>query len=84
MRKPCAAPGLPPLRRPWRTEPRSSTPPPQPAPVHHPQPGRLIHQAMGRLIKKRPRFIFAHSFCTIRNADMILVMEQGRLAEMVA
>lgn len=51
--------------------------------MHHTQSGRLIHQAMGRLIRQRTRFIIAHSFSTIQNADMILVMEQGRLAEMV-
>lgn len=42
---------------------------------------RLIQQAMDRLMKGRTAFIIAHRLSTIQNADMILVMEQGRLAE---
>ncbi|HYP18342.1 MAG TPA: ABC transporter ATP-binding protein [Opitutus sp.] len=42
---------------------------------------RLIQQAMERLMKGRTAFIIAHRLSTIQNADVILVMEQGRLAE---
>jgi subfamily B ATP-binding cassette protein MsbA len=42
---------------------------------------RLIQQAMDRLMKGRTAFIIAHRLSTIQNADLILVMEQGRLAE---
>ena len=42
---------------------------------------RLIQQAMERLMKGRTTFIIAHRLSTIQNADTILVMEQGRLAE---
>jgi ATP-binding cassette, subfamily B, bacterial MsbA len=42
---------------------------------------RLIQQAMDRLMKGRTAFIIAHRLSTIQNADRILVMEQGRLAE---
>jgi ATP-binding cassette, subfamily B, bacterial MsbA len=46
------------------------------------QSERLIQQAMDRLMKNRTSFIIAHRLSTIQNADIILVMEQGRLAEM--
>ncbi len=42
---------------------------------------RLIQQAMERLMKGRTAFIIAHRLSTIQKADLILVMEQGRLAE---
>ena len=37
---------------------------------------------MERLMQNRTSFIIAHRLSTIQNADIILVMEQGRLAEM--
>jgi subfamily B ATP-binding cassette protein MsbA len=46
------------------------------------QSERLIQQAMERLMKNRTSFIIAHRLSTIQQADIILVMEQGRLAEM--
>ena len=46
------------------------------------QSERLIQQAMERLMKNHTSFIIAHRLSTIQNADIILVMEQGRLAEM--
>jgi subfamily B ATP-binding cassette protein MsbA len=46
------------------------------------QSERLIQQAMERLMKNRTSFIIAHRLSTIQSADIILVMEQGRLAEM--
>lgn len=42
---------------------------------------RLIQQAMERLMEGRTTFIIAHRLSTIQGADIILVMEQGRLAE---
>lgn len=45
------------------------------------QSERLIQQAMDRLMKNRTSFIIAHRLSTIQQADMILVMDQGRLAE---
>ncbi len=46
------------------------------------QSERLIQQAMERLMKNRTSFIIAHRLSTIQNADIILVMDQGRLTEM--
>ncbi|MFA6961366.1 MAG: ABC transporter ATP-binding protein [Opitutaceae bacterium] len=46
------------------------------------QSERLIQQAMERLMKNRTSFIIAHRLSTIQNADIILVMDQGRLSEM--
>ena len=46
------------------------------------QSERLIQQAMDRLMKGRTCFVIAHRLSTIQNADMIIVMEQGRLSEM--
>jgi len=45
------------------------------------QSERLIQQAMERLMKGRTAFVIAHRLSTIQNADIILVMEQGRLME---
>ena len=42
---------------------------------------RLIQQAMERLMHGRTTFVIAHRLSTIQKADMILVMDQGRLAE---
>ncbi|GAB3241877.1 ABC transporter ATP-binding protein [Mycolicibacterium hippocampi] len=41
----------------------------------------LIQHAMGRLRQDRTSFIIAHRLSTIRDADMILVMEAGRIVE---
>jgi subfamily B ATP-binding cassette protein MsbA len=45
------------------------------------QSERLIQQAMERLMKDRTTFVIAHRLSTIKQADVILVMDQGRLAE---
>ncbi|NNN14731.1 MAG: ATP-binding cassette domain-containing protein, partial [Acidimicrobiaceae bacterium] len=41
----------------------------------------LIQEAMSRLRKGRTSFVIAHRLSTIRNADTIIVMEQGRIVE---
>lgn len=46
------------------------------------QSERLIQQAMERLMRGRTSFIIAHRLSTIQQADVILVMDAGRLAEM--
>ncbi len=40
-----------------------------------------IQKALGRLLKNRTAFITAHRLSTIRNADLIIVMDQGVIAE---
>jgi ATP-binding cassette subfamily B protein len=40
-----------------------------------------IQEAMRRLMKDKTCFVIAHRLSTIQNADLILVMEDGRLAE---
>jgi ATP-binding cassette subfamily B protein len=42
---------------------------------------RLIRQALDKLIKGRTTFIITHRLPIIQNADLILVLEDGRLAE---
>ncbi len=41
----------------------------------------LIQQAMAALRKERTSFVIAHRLSTIRDADIILVMEHGRIVE---
>jgi ATP-binding cassette subfamily B protein len=41
----------------------------------------LIQHAMVELRRDRTSFIIAHRLSTIRDADMILVMEAGRIVE---
>jgi ATP-binding cassette subfamily B protein len=42
---------------------------------------RLLQQALGRLRTGRTTLIIAHRLSTIRSADRIVVLEQGRVAE---
>ncbi len=42
---------------------------------------RLIRQALDKLIKGRTTFIITHRLPIIQNADLILVLEDGRLVE---
>lgn len=41
----------------------------------------LIRQAMQRLRQGRTSFVIAHRLSTVRNADLILVMDHGRIVE---
>ena len=42
---------------------------------------RLVQQAMGRLRTGRTSFVIAHRLSTIRDADNILVLENGDIVE---
>ena len=42
---------------------------------------RAVKQNMDRLLEGRTAFVIAHRLSTIRDADMICVLEQGRLVE---
>ena len=42
---------------------------------------RLIQMAMANVMKNRTTFVIAHRLSTIRNADIILVVDKGRVAE---
>ena len=41
----------------------------------------LIQQALDRLLQKRTSFVIAHRLSTVRHADQILVLDQGRIVE---
>jgi ATP-binding cassette subfamily B protein len=42
---------------------------------------RLIQQALDRLMEGRTTFVIAHRLSTVRRADLILVMQDGRILE---
>lgn len=42
---------------------------------------RLVQEALFNLMKNRTSIVIAHRLSTIQNADEILVMQQGRIAE---
>jgi len=42
---------------------------------------RLIQTALANIMKNRTTFVIAHRLSTIRNADMILVVDKGRIVE---
>lgn len=42
---------------------------------------RLIQQALEKLLAGRTSFVIAHRLSTIRNADVILVLREGRIVE---
>jgi ABC-type multidrug transport system fused ATPase/permease subunit len=44
----------------------------------------LIQQALGRLLKGRTSFVIAHRLSTIRNADQLLILQQGEIVERAA
>ncbi|MFD1829541.1 ABC transporter ATP-binding protein [Streptomyces desertarenae] len=41
----------------------------------------LVQQALARLVRGRTVFVVAHRLSTVRGADRIVVMEEGRIAE---
>ena len=41
----------------------------------------LIQQALAQLLAGRTSFVIAHRLSTVRHADLILVLEHGRIAE---
>jgi len=41
----------------------------------------LIQQAMSKLLTGRTSFVIAHRLSTIRNADQVIVIENGRIVE---
>ena len=45
------------------------------------QTERLIQRALSVLLKGRTAFVIAHRLSTVRNADLILVMRDGQIAE---
>lgn len=45
------------------------------------QTERLIQRALDRLMEGRTTFVIAHRLSTVRRADLILVMENGRIVE---
>ena len=42
---------------------------------------KLVQDGMDKLMKGRTTFVIAHRLSTIRNADCIMVLEQGRIIE---
>jgi subfamily B ATP-binding cassette protein MsbA len=42
---------------------------------------RLVQRALGNLIRNRTTVVIAHRLSTVRRADLIVVMERGRVAE---
>ena len=42
----------------------------------------MVHQALTNLMKGRTVFVIAHRLSTVRSADRILVIDEGRIAEM--
>ena len=52
----------------------------QPPPLT-PKTEQLIQQATDKLLKGRTSFLIAHRLSTIRNADLILVVRDGKIVE---
>lgn len=43
--------------------------------------GRLVFEGLGRLREGRTTFVIAHNLATVRDADCILVLQEGRIVE---
>jgi ATP-binding cassette, subfamily B, bacterial MsbA len=43
---------------------------------------KLVQQALSNLMMERTTFVIAHRFSTVRNADLILVLDDGEITEM--
>jgi ABC-type multidrug transport system fused ATPase/permease subunit len=41
----------------------------------------VVQEALEHLMRGRTTFVIAHRLSTVRNADMILVVEDGRIVE---
>ena len=41
----------------------------------------LIQHALNKLLKGRTSFVIAHRLSTVRNADLVLVVNDGRIVE---
>ncbi|MBS6341637.1 MAG: ABC transporter ATP-binding protein, partial [Eubacterium limosum] len=41
----------------------------------------MVQEGMDRLMKGRTTFVIAHRLSTVRNADCIMVLENGRIIE---
>ena len=41
----------------------------------------LIQQSFDKLLENRTCFVIAHRLCTVRNADMIIYMNEGAIEE---
>ena len=41
----------------------------------------LIQQALARLLEGRTSFVIAHRLSTVRSADQVLVIDEGRIVE---
>jgi len=42
---------------------------------------KLVQEALNRIMEKRTSFVIAHRLSTIREADLIVVLQDGRIAE---
>ena len=45
------------------------------------QSERVIQEALSEVVKHRTTLVIAHRLSTIENADLVIVLEQGRLVE---
>jgi ABC-type multidrug transport system fused ATPase/permease subunit len=46
------------------------------------QSEKLVQDALTKLMKGRTTFVIAHRLSTVQHADKIIVLENGRIAEM--
>jgi subfamily B ATP-binding cassette protein MsbA len=42
---------------------------------------KFVQEALGEIMKNRTTFVIAHRLSTIRKADLILVLESGKIVE---